>query len=544
MKSIIPFFMTLLILTSCGVKKEKADLIVKNARVYTVDSAFAVAEAFAVIDGKFVAVGKEEDVLSKYESDSMVDAGGKPVYPGFYDAHCHFLSYGKTLNDADLTGCYSFEEVIRKVVAHSRKTKSSWIRGRGWDQNLWNVKAFPTKDTLDELFPDTPVILIRIDGHAALVNQAALDKAEVTIDTRAEGGEVEVKNGKLTGILLDNAIDLVRSKIPRTTKAEKTDALLNAQRDCFAVGLTSVDDAGLSKEEVLLIDELHKSGKLQMRIYAMLDPTEENYSYFAAKGPYLTDYLTVRSFKLYADGALGSRGALLYEPYSDKHETKGIQIEKKEYYEKWAKRCLDAGYQLNTHCIGDAACRLMLTVYGEYLMGINDRRWRIEHAQIVNPKDLALFSKFKIIPSVQPTHATSDMRWAEDRIGKNRINWAYAYQSLLQQNGLVACGSDFPIEKINPLLGFYAATARQDAKGFPKEGFLSSQKLTREQALKGMTIWAAYSNFEEKMKGSIEPGKWADFVILEKDIMQVPLSEIPGIRVIQTFVAGKTAFRK
>ena len=544
MKPNLFHFLILMTLASCSTQKEKADLIVRNARVYKVDSAFGMAEAFAVKDGRFIAVGSNDEILDHFTSDSILDAGGKPVYPGFFDAHCHFLSYGKTLTDADLTGCGSFDEVVKRVEAHSKKSKGSWIKGRGWDQNLWKIKVFPVKDTLDALFPKTPVILIRIDGHAALVNQAALDYAGITAVTKVDGGDIEVRNGKLTGILLDNAIELVRNKIPRTSKEEKTEALLAAQKDCFAVGLTTVDDAGLSKEEVLLIDELQKNGKLRMRIYAMLDPTEENFSYFASKGPYLTDFLTVRSFKLYADGALGSRGALLTDPYSDKPETKGIQIEKKEYYEKWAKRCMDAGFQLNTHCIGDAACHLMLLVYGESLKGNRDRRWRIEHAQIVNTKDLALFSKFGIIPSVQPTHATSDMRWAEERVGKDRIEWAYAYQSLLKQNGLVACGSDFPIEKINPLLGFYAATARQDGKGFPKDGFLPEQKLTREQALRGMTIWAAYINFEEKMKGSIESGKWADFVILEKDIMEAPLRELPGIHVLQTFVAGRLVFKK
>ncbi|MFH0894703.1 MAG: amidohydrolase [Bacteroidota bacterium] len=543
MKFILPTILFLLIMNSCNTKKEKADLIVHNANVYTVDSSFSKAEAFAVKDGKFLAVGKNDDILSKYESDSIVDAGGKAIYPGFFDAHCHFLSYGKTFNDADLTGSQSFKEVVRRIVAHSKKTKSTWIKGRGWDQNLWEQKVFPTKDTLDKLFPKTPILLTRIDGHAAIANQAALDKAGITADTKVNGGEVEIKNGQPTGILLDNAIDLVKNKIPRTTKAEKTEALLRAQKECFAVGLTTVDDAGLSKDEVLLIDELQKAGKLQMRIYAMLDPTEENFSYFATKGPYLTDQLSVRSFKFYADGALGSRGALLTEPYSDS-KTKGIQIEKKEYYQKMAKRCYDAGFQMNTHCIGDAANKLMLDVYGEILKGINAKRWRIEHAQIVNPEDVKLFSKYSIIPSVQPTHATSDMRWAEDRVGKKRIDWAYAYLSLLKQNKMIAFGSDFPIEKINPLLGFFAATARQDAKGFPKDGFLPLQKITREDALRAMTIWAAFSNFEEKTKGSIEAGKWADFVMLDKDIMQIDIKEIPATNVLMTVVSGKTLFKK
>lgn len=522
-------------------KRQKVDLIVANATIYTVDSSFSKAASMAISSGKIVAVGSKQAIESQFTSDRVIDAEGKFVYPGFIDPHCHFLGYGLTLSNASLSGAKTWSEVVERLVEHQKEFPSDWVQGRGWDQNEWDTKEFPTKDLLDKAFPDKPVFIIRIDGHAAIANSLALRMAGIDERTVKEGGALIKKDGKLTGVLVDNAIELVRVKIPEVQKSTKEKALLKAQENCFAVGLTSVSDAGTDLQDVLLMDSLQKSGNLKMRIYAMLNPTPENFSYFLSKGIFSTDNITVRSIKLFADGALGSRGALLLQPYSDAPDTKGLQVEPAEKLENFCQIAYKAGYQVNTHCIGDAAVRLMLDTYSKYLKSPNDLRWRIEHAQIVDPLDLPKFGAFSIIPSVQTTHATSDMNWADERLG-GRIKFAYAYQDLLKQNGWLANGSDFPIENINPLYGFYAAVARKDLNGFPSSGFQTENALTREQALRAMTTWAAKANFEEDFKGSLEPGKWADFVILDRDLLSAPESDLPNSKVISTFVAGELVY--
>jgi hypothetical protein len=533
-----------LFLFSCT-SAEKADLIVHNAVVYTVDSNFTIVQAFAVKDGKFLESGSNEQILSNYKADQTIDAGGKAVYPGFIDAHCHFLRYGLSLQNADLTGTISFQAIIQRIQAHRNKYPSAgWIIGRGWDQNDWPEKTFPTKDTLDQLFPDTPVLLERIDGHAALVNQKALDLAGVSVNTRVSGGLVELKNNQPTGILVDNAVDLVSRIIPQPGSKELTQALQQAEKNCFAVGLTTVDDAGLSKIEVALIDSLQKAKALTMRMYVMLNPSTENQEYYFKNGPYKTDQLNVRSFKIYADGALGSRGACLLHDYHDMPGNKGFLLQTPQDLKNMATTLYQHNFQMNTHCIGDSANRLLLDLYGQLLKGKNDRRWRIEHAQVVSAEDVQKFGAYSVIPSVQPTHATSDMYWADERLGDTRVRTAYAFQDLYKQNQTVAFGSDFPVEAIEPLYGFHAAVARQDDKNYPQGGFQAENAMTREQALRGMTIWAAYSNFEEKEKGSIEQGKLADFVILEADIMKAAIAELRNIQVNQTFVGGKQVYSR
>ena len=414
--------------------------------------------------------------------------------------------------------------------------------GRGWDQNDWEVKEFPTKDTLDKLFPDVPIFLTRVDGHAALVNQKAFDLAGVKAGDNINGGLVEVKNGKLTGILVDNATDLVSAKIPGATKAEQEKALLDAQKNCFAVGLTSVVDAGLSRNTIELIDEMQKAKRLKMRIYAMVSATKADLDYYLAKGKIKTDFLNVRSVKVYADGALGSRGACLLHAYHDKPDQQGFLLSSPQKLDSLVKVISDKGFQINTHCIGDSANRLLLDIYGKYLKGDNDLRWRIEHAQVVSKPDMEKFAQYKIIPSVQPTHGTSDMYWADERLGPERVKTAYAFKDLLKQGKLLAIGSDFPVEHINPLYGFHAGVARQDAKNYPKGGFQMENAISREEALKGMTIWAAFSSFEENEKGSIEVGKMADFVVTAKDLMTAPKTELRNLKVTHTFVAGEKVF--
>lgn len=525
-------------IASCN-HKEKADLILHHGIVYTVDSAFSVAEAFAVNDGKIIAVGSNEEICGKYEGDSVIDAEGHAVFPGFIDAHCHFYGYGLNLSKADLLACDDEKEMTQRLQHWANENKTGWVLGRGWDQNVWPSKAFPDKTLLDTLFPDRPVYLTRVDGHAALVNSAALRIAGIDANTKISGGKIFIEKGEPSGILIDNAMELVNKHIPGPTEAESEKALLQAQQQCFAAGITTVDDAGLSLKIVRLIEKMHHEKSLKMNVYAMLDPTEENYQAF--QKPFTTDRLTVRSFKIYADGALGSRGAWLLEPYSDDPGNHGILLQDTGYFHCWAERCRDAGFQLNVHAIGDAANQLMLSIFALYNEKKDDRRWRIEHAQIVAEKDLNLFGNYGIIPSVQPTHATSDMHWAENRLGA-RIKQAYAYQKLLEQNGWIALGTDFPVENIYPTFTFFAAVARKNADNLPENGFQTENALSKEQALRGMTIWAAMANFEEHQKGSIEIGKFADFVILSNDIMRCPINEVRTTSVIRTVVHGETVF--
>ncbi len=541
MKSALSLLL-LVALFSCTAK-EKVDLVYHHGVVYTVDGNFSTAQAFAVKDGKFVAVGTNEEVLYQYDAEQIIDGKGLPVYPGFNDAHSHFYRYGLGLQDVDLTGTSSFDEIVALVVAHRKKyPEADWIFGRGWDQNDWEIKEFPTKDTLDRLFPDAPVLLTRVDGHAALVNQKALDLAGIDATTNIPGGKIVLAAGQPTGLLVDNAIDQVSGLIEAPDSGDQAAALLAAQQNCFEVGITSLADAGLDKSTIDIIDSLQKEGSLKMRIYAMLNPTETNREHYFTSGPYKSDFLNVRSFKIYGDGALGSRGACLLEPYHDDADNYGFLLASVETYRSLAKEIAAHDFQMNTHCIGDSANRIILQIYSEVLQPDNAKRWRIEHAQVVSNEDIRKFAAYKVIPSVQPTHATSDMYWAGDRLNQERLKAAYAYKDLLQTNGMLALGSDFPVESINPLYGFHAAVARQDDQNFPNGGFQPENKISREDALKGMTIWAAYAAFEENEKGSIEPGKMADFVVLEKDIMKEKEASLRTIKVAETFIDGKKVF--
>ncbi|MFB2118507.1 amidohydrolase [Parapedobacter sp. 2B3] len=528
---------------SCGDIKH-ADLIVYNAVVYTVDSSFRKAEAFAVRNGVFVAIGTSDEIRTAYEAEEAIDAQGQPIYPGFYDAHSHFFGYAQTFGQADLSGATSFEEIIDRLKAfRAEHPDAPWLLGRGWDQNLWKDKSFPTRHRLDAEFPDVPVYLVRIDGHAALASGKALELAGVTGPIDVEGGLVEAKNGQPTGILVDNAMDRVSSIIPRATAPQLTQFLQKAEDACLAVGLTTVSDAGLGRSSIDLLDSLYASGQLRIRNHAMIGLSHENLDHYLAAGPYVSDRFTVRAFKILADGALGSRGACLLLPYADA-PTSGFLLFIPQAIDSAIARIVDSDFQVATHAIGDSTNRLVLDIYSKYLKGKNDRRWRIEHAQIVSPTDFEKFGTYDIIPSVQPTHATSDMYWAEDRVGPARIKGAYAYRQLLEQAGLLALGSDFPVEHINPLYGFHAAIARVDKDDYPKGGFQPENAIDRESALRGMTVWAAYSVFEEDKRGSIEVGKKADFVRLEKDIMTIPPDEIRDVAVLQTTIAGETVYIK
>nr|WP_308418671.1 amidohydrolase [Hymenobacter lutimineralis] len=526
--------------------RHPADVLVYNATIYTVDSAFSQARAFAVKDGKFVAVGTAEELRGKYQAAQEVDAQGQFIYPGFYDAHCHFYRYALGLRDADLVGTESWGEVVQRLRAHRLQyPQAAWLTGRGWDQNDWPTKEFPTKDTLDALFPNVPVFIIRVDGHAALVNQKALDLAGITARTPISGG-VLTKDaaGKLTGLLVDNAVDLVSAKIPEPTPAEASSLLLEAQQRCLAVGLTSLADAGLDKSNIDQMAALQQQGKLKLRLYAMLNPTKANKDFYFRNGPVFQDRLTVASFKVYADGALGSRGACLVKPYADRPKETGFLLSTEKEYRALANEIAASKFQMNTHAIGDSANRIILNIYGEALKGQRDRRWRIEHAQVITPADMPKFGQFGIVPSVQLTHATSDMYWAGERLGAQRLKTAYAYEELRKQYGQVALGSDFPVEDINPLFGFHSAVARQDAKNYPAAGFQPENALSRPNALRGMTTWAAHAAFEEKQKGSIRPGMAADFVVLDTDLLKAPKEQLRTAKVRQTWIAGEKVFEK
>lgn len=534
MKNIL---IALLILLAACQKQEKADLLVVNSTIYTVDDSFAKAEAFAVNEGKIVAVGTSDELQTKYVAKKTVDAEGKTITPGFIDAHCHFYGLGLAEQQVNLRGTKSYDEVLEKLVAFQQEKQVSYITGRGWDQNDWEVKEFPTKEKLDSIFPKTPVAIRRVDGHALLVNQAAIDLAGVTTETEFSGGYILKKDGKLTGVFIDRPMQLISAKIPPPTIKEAAQALKDAEKICFDLGLTTVDDAGVSQKTIELIDSLQKAGELKMRVYAMVSATERNLDYYLQKGISKTDRLNVRSFKMYGDGALGSRGAAMRAPYSDKAGHFGALVNTVDFLKSSAKRIADSEFQMNTHAIGDSANHIMLQTYKEVLKDQKDRRWKIEHAQLISPEDFVLFDD--IIPSVQPTHATSDMYWAEDRVGAERIKGGYAFKDLLKNYGMVALGTDFPVEKVSPFLTFYAAVARKDLDNYPENGFQMENALSREETLKGMTIWAAYSNFEEDEKGSIEVGKFADFIILDQDIMTVDIDKVPTTKVLETYVNGE-----
>lgn len=543
MKKLLLLFIAIT-LFSCAPEKLPADLLIKNATIYTVDKDFSTANALVVKDGKILEIGLKPELELKYKIKQTYDAKGNTVVPGLIDAHAHLYGLGMGLQQVDLVGTTSFKEVLGRVVAFQEEKNMPYIIGRGWDQNDWKNKNFPTKRELDSLFPDTPVSLRRIDGHAMLVNSKALELAGITSKTKVSGGEIVLENGEPTGIIIDAPMDLIGKTFPEITDEVSTEALMEAEQICLQNGLTTVDDAGLDKNIIELIDTLQKQGKFKLRMYAMVSNTPKNRNYYLNTGIYKTDRLNVRSFKVYADGALGSRGAAMREPYSDMPHHFGAMITTADSLDYLAQKIAASQFQMNTHAIGDSANIAVLRAYKKALEGKTDRRWRVEHAQIISPQDFNYFDdNNNILPSVQPTHATSDMYWAEDRVGAERMKGAYAYKKLLSEAGMVALGTDFPVEQVNPMYTFYAAVARKDLKNYPENGFQMKDALTREEALKGMTIWAAFSNFEENEKGSIEVGKFADFTVLDKDIMKVDEKELPNTKILATFINGEMVYQ-
>lgn len=522
------------LLQSC---KKSVDYIAYNGNIYTVNNDFNVASAFAVKDGKFIDVGNDE-IFSKYITKQKIDLNGSTVLPGLIDAHCHFYGLGLNQSVIDLTGTSSFNEILEKIAFENNKDV---IRGRGWDQNDWEIKEFPDKLKLDLAYPNTPVILERIDGHAYLVNQKALDIAGIDINTKSTNGSLLSKKGKLTGVLIDGPMSIIDDAFGEISLDNKIKALISAQKICFQNGLTTVDDAGLSKEVILLIDSLQKKDLLKMRVYAMISNSEDDVDYFLENGPIKTNSLNVRSVKVYGDGALGSRGATLKEPYSDDKHNYGKLVTSYKDIKDLADKLAKANFQMNTHAIGDSTINILIDTYSKVLENKTDPRWRIEHSQIIDLNDIDGYNN-KILPSVQPTHATSDMYWANDRVGSKRIKGAYAYKALLEKSKVIGLGTDFPVEKVNPFHTFYASISRKDLNDYPEKGFEFENALSREETLKGMTIWAAYLNFEEKEKGSIEKGKFADFIIIDRDIMKVETNKTPNTKVLKTYLSGELVY--
>lgn len=537
---------------SCSDTKT-ADLVIMGGKVATVDNDFSIAEAVAVQNNKIIFVGANQDV-KKYISDKtkVIELNGELVLPGLIDSHGHLTGSGKALEHIDLVGTNSFQDVLDLVKVRVKTAEQGeWIRGRGWDQNDWAIKEFPNHSALSDITPNNPVMLSRIDGHAILVNQKAMEIADIDRNTpNPDGGKIfHGSNGKPTGIFLDNAEVLITDYLPKYSSEKIRGIIQNAAKRCVEFGLTGMHDAGIPISRIDDYKYLIDNNKLPIRINAMLsDTVVSDMSGFLQKyqvDSYGNDFLRVKSIKLYADGALGSRGAALLEPYSDDPENSGLLVTENSHMLEVCKAALESGFQVCTHAIGDKAIRTMLDIYAAALKEnpIEDHRFRIEHSQIVNLADIPRYAELGIIPAMQPQHAVSDMPWTEDRIGSERVKGAYAFRSFLDAGAIIPCGSDFPVEIPNPLIGIHNAVTRQDENGFPKDGWLPEQKMTIEEAIKGYTIWAAYAAFQEDILGSIEVGKYADFTILDKDILTIEPMEILDTKPIYTIIGGEIRFQ-
>ena len=525
-------------------------VIVENATVYTSNKNQRTVSSFAYKNGKIIQVGEIDSIRKQYPNHQTINLEGKTVIPGLIDAHVHLLSLGMALSRVDLVDTKSKEDILGRLKKYAEFVpEEKWLLGRGWDQNDWPIKELPTAEDLDTLFPNRPVWLTRIDGHAGWANTAAMNYAskELSGDWQPDGGEiVRNSNQSPTGIFVDNAEALIAQHVPIETDKDIEFALTQAMAKTASVGLTSVHNAGTSKRAWDILNKINEKNALNVRYYAMADGNNEMLDHLCEKGPMLDDsaMLVARSVKLYSDGALGSRGAALLAPYSDRPDQSGLLLEYPEVLSQYAQKAASCGLQVNIHAIGDRGNRVSLDAIESTFASDNLGRHRIEHSQIIDQEDFERFKKLNIIASVQPTHATSDMYWAEDRVGPKRIKGAYAWQTFIGMGIPIALGSDFPVEKANPLLGFHAAVSRQDAKNWPTDGWYPEQALTRDQALHGFTIDAAFAGFQENEIGSIEVGKYADFIVLDNDIMTIPTSEILQTSVLSTFLNGKEIYKK
>ena len=539
-KNIFYILLIAVLINNLGCTKKDADLVVINAKIYTADDNNSIAKSIAINKGKILEVS-DKNLNDKYNTNEILDAKDKAMLPGLIDSHCHFYNLGLDQQVVDLRGTNSFDEIIDRLKIYDLKNDSDVILGRGWDQNDWETKKFPINTLLNENFSNKLVVLERIDGHAYIVNDNALNLAGIDENTLVKGGLVLLKDNKPTGVLIDAPMSMVDQVLPEKTIDEKVKALKKAEEISFSYGLTTVDDAGLNSGIINIIDSLHKINELKIKIYAMVSVSKKNIQEFKKSGKIKTPRLNVRSFKVYGDGALGSRGAALKKPYCDDPHNYGFLRTDLKDLKYYANEIAAMGFQMNTHAIGDSTVSVLLKEYQKVLNDIKDPRWRIEHSQVVDLDEFGLYND-KILPSVQPTHATSDMYWAYDRLGK-RIEGAYAFKDLLSSSKRIALGTDFPVEKVNPFHTFYSSIERKDLNGYPENGFQVENALTREETLKGMTIWGAYFNFEEKEKGSIEKGKYADFVLIDQNIMEINPDKIPHTKVLKTFVNGELVYQ-
>ncbi|MBI4547558.1 MAG: amidohydrolase [Ignavibacteriae bacterium] len=532
----------------------EATMLLINGTVYTFDQQNTVAQAIAIRGNRIQAVGSNEGLVQHYQADTVIDLQGNTVFPGFIDGHAHILSEGSRLHDLDLVGTTSPQQIARLVQEHAKQFgRGQWIIGRGWDQNDWDVKEFPTHEILDRAAPDNPVLLKRIDGHAVWVNKQAMERAKIGSGTQdPAGGKIyRDVNGLPSGVFVDNAMDLIYSVVPELTEEEIETRLKLALEECAKFGVTEVHDMGVDLKTINVYKKLIDRDECPIRIYGVIGGPGETWDHYRNQGReigYGGGMLTVRAIKLFIDGALGSRGAALVEEYSDDPGNRGLTIDSEEHFEAMCQQALEKGFQVCTHAIGDRGNNIVLNVYDTVLSrrssNVESPRWRIEHAQVLLPSDVSRFAQRGVLASMQPTHATSDMYWAEARLGPERIKYAYAWRSLIDAGAIIVGGSDFPVEGVNPLWGFYAAVTRSDKNGYPQDGWYFEQKMTREETARCFTRWAAYGGFEEENKGTIEPGKLADLTVLSKDIMKIPVMEILSTEVEMTIVGGNIVYQK
>jgi len=541
-----------MLLILLALQQAPADLIVTNARIYTSDVNRPVAEALAVRDGLIAFVGSNRGALALAgPKTERLDLSGRTVITGMVDAHAHLLGLGQALRTVDLVGTKSYDEVIARVVERAKTARpGEWIRGRGWDQNDWADTRFPTHAALSRAVPNNPVYLTRVDGHAALVNAKALELAQVTAATADPAGGRLIRDSanNPTGVLVDNAQAVVGRVIPAASPAELREQTLAAIAEANRWGLTGIHDAGVDAPGIDVYEALAKDGRYNLRNYVMVRASDSVLDAYMRRGPQKGLYggrLWIRAIKLVADGALGSRGAALLEPYSDDPGNTGLLTTPPERIKSVAVRALRAGFQVNVHAIGDRANRIVLDQFEAALREVPtaDHRFRIEHAQILSYQDIPRFAELDVIPSMQGSHQTSDMYWAPNRLGLARLSGAYAWRSLLNTGVIIPNGSDFPVEAVNPLISFHAFITRQDADNYPPGGWMPEQRTTRQEALWSITLWPAYASFMEKESGTLTAGKFADFVVLDRDIMTVAPEEILRTRVLMTVLAGRTVYK-
>jgi predicted amidohydrolase YtcJ len=542
------------LLAAAGVAR--ADTIIDNANGYTLNARNELLRFSSMAfddQGRIIAVGSAAHTKAKAgRAARHVDVQGKTVIPGLIDAHGHVFGLGEQLSQLDLTGSASLADALKAATDYAAAHPSlTWLRGRGWNQEIWKLGRFPTAAELDAAAADRPVWLERVDGHAAWANTRAMQLAGITNSTPDPAGGKIMRDaaGNATGVFVDAAMDLVNKVLPKQTEAEGRAMLDSALKQMASMGLTSVHDAGIGVQQDALYREYADQHKLTTRVYAMIGDVGADFDQLSATGPlnsYAADMYALRAVKLYADGALGSRGAALIEPYSDEPKSHGLLFRKDADIHALMQKAMKRGYQVNVHAIGDAGNRQILNGFESLVKQTHSvgRRHRIEHAQVVALDDIARFKSIGIVPSMQPTHATSDMNMAEQRVGPQRIKGAYAWRSFLKQGSRIACGSDFPVESSNPFFGIHAAVTRQDAAGQPAAGWYPDQALTLKEALRCFTLDAAYAGHQERQLGSLEKGKWADFVVIDRDLFAIPAKEIHAVKVLQTWVAGRPVFEK